>query len=92
MLPVGQGVTFTSLTGLLHVLAAVGMGQAGRVCLVLVPFSASGIRVRDLPLGSLQPDLVCGSRGSTTTVGRLLPQVKLVSYRRLPPGPRLPSS
>lgn len=36
MLPVGQGVTFTSLTGLLHVLAAVGMGQAGRVCLALV--------------------------------------------------------
>ena len=37
MLPVGQGVTFTSLPGLLHVPAAVGMGQAGPVCLGLPP-------------------------------------------------------
>lgn len=36
MLPVGQGVTFTSLPGLLHVPAAVGMGQAGPVCPILV--------------------------------------------------------
>ena len=51
--------------------SALCTGQAGRVCLVLGPFSASGILVGDLPLGSLQPELACGFQGPTTTVGRV---------------------